>query len=249
MRTKNFRRALTALILVLLLFSVSGAVPVGGQTAFLFVDADNCPGPGAGTLFDPFCKIQDAIDAASPGALISVAEGRYTEYLDIPTEYLTMVVSDLADDMESFEVPAGSEEPMVNENSAWRVTGNERLDACDNRPGLKKIYVTVLDDRGEPLRGVKVRFDTEPSEGIAYDHPSIWGLTNEQGYVEWDHLGVPTRYRLWMEDDDEPLVENIRTDLGNEYCYIGGMPTSWRPVNRPGIYSYRIEIQSKGEGD
>jgi hypothetical protein len=248
-KARYFRLALTALTLLVLLFSVSGATPVRGQMAFLFVDDDNCPGPGAGTLFDPFCKIQDAIDAASPGALISVSGGRYTEYLDIPAEYLTMIVSDLADEIESFEVPAGSEEPEVLPNTTWKVNTKERVSACDNRPGLKKIYVTVLDDKNVPLPGVKVRFDTEPSEGIAYDHPNVWGLTNEQGVVEWDHLGVPTRYRLWMGDEEDPLVTNIRTDLGNEYCYINGRATSWRPVNRPGIYSYRIEIQRKGVGE
>jgi hypothetical protein len=247
--TRYFRIALTALTLLVLLFSVSGATPVRGQTAFLFVDDDNCPGPGSGSLVDPFCKIQDAIDTALPGDLISVAGGRYTECLDIPAEYLTMVVSDAAGEMMPFNMSDDPEEPEVLPNATWKVNTKERVSACDNRPGLKKIYVTVLDDRGEPLRGVKVRFDTEPSEGIAYDHQNVWGLTNEQGYIEWDHLGVSTRYRLWMEDDGEPLVENIRTDLGNEYCYIGGIPISWRPVNRPGIYSYRIEIQRKGEGE
>jgi len=138
-------------------------------------------------------------------------------------------------------------EPKVNPNPTWKVNRTERLSACDNRPGLKKIYVTVLDDKGEPLPGVKVRFDTEPSEGIAYDHPNVWGVTDENGYLEWDHFGVPTRYRLWMEEDEEPLIENIRTDLGNEYCRPpGSIFRGWRPVNRPGIYSYRIEIQRKG---
>jgi len=134
-------------------------------------------------------------------------------------------------------------EPKVNPISAWKVNAHERLSACDNRPGLKKIYITVLDEKGVPLSGIKVRFDTEPSQGMAYDHPDVWGLTNEQGCVEWEHYGVPTRYMLWMEDDETPLIENIRTDLGYEYC--GG----WRPVNRPGIYSYWIEIQRKGEDD
>ena len=141
-------------------------------------------------------------------------------------------------------------EPKVNPNPTWKVNRKERLSACDNRPGLKKIYVKVLNDKGEPLGGVKVRFDVEPSQGIAYDHPDVWGLTDEKGYLEWNHLGVPTRYTLWMEDDETPLVENIRTDLGNEYCRPAGtLFGGWRPVNRPGIYSYRIEIQRKGEGD
>jgi len=141
-------------------------------------------------------------------------------------------------------------EPKVNPDPTWKVNTKARLSACDNRPGLKKIYVTVLDDKGEPLSGIKVRFDVEPSQGTAYDHPNVWGLTNEQGYLEWDHLGVPTRYMLWMEDDETPLVENIRTDLGYEYCRPSGATLGgWRPVNRPGIYSYRIEIERKGDGD
>jgi hypothetical protein len=142
-------------------------------------------------------------------------------------------------------------EPKVNPNSDWKVNGCKRLSACDNRPGLKKMYVTVLDQDGNPLQGIKVRFETEASEGIAYDHMNIWGLTNEDGYIEWDHLGVPTRYVLFMEDDEIPLIGNIRTDLGNEYCKPPG--SSWWsgnvPVNRPGIYSYRIEIQKKGEAE
>ncbi len=30
----------------------------------IFVDAGNCPGPGSGTLVDPYCSIQTAIDNA-----------------------------------------------------------------------------------------------------------------------------------------------------------------------------------------
>jgi len=136
------------------------------------------------------------------------------------------------------------EKVKINPNAKWEVRVAERVSACDNRPGMKKIYVTILDEQGEPLQGVKVRFDTEGSRGVAYDHMDIWGVTNENGYLVWDHLGVPTRYLLWMVDDETPLIENIRTDLGYEYCRPPGtLFGGWRPVNRPGVYSYLFEIQ------
>ncbi len=143
-----------------------------------------------------------------------------------------------------------SEYPKVNPHATWKVNSTDRRSACENRPGLKKIYVTVLDDKGAPLEGIKVRFDVEPSKGIAYDHPNVWGETDERGCVVWNHLGVPTRYMLFMEDDETPLIENIRTDFGNEYCRAPGrILGGWRPVNRPGVYSYRIEVQRKGEAN
>ncbi|HVP11760.1 MAG TPA: M28 family peptidase, partial [Phycisphaerae bacterium] len=47
-----------------------------------YVDTANCPGPGSGTQADPFCLIQDGIDAASndPSLVVEiiVADGVYT---------------------------------------------------------------------------------------------------------------------------------------------------------------------------
>ena len=140
--------------------------------------------------------------------------------------------------------------PKANPNPAWKVNSKVRISACDNRPGLKKIRVTVVDEEGEPMSGIKIRFDVESSQGIAYDHPNVWGLTDENGYVEWDHLGVPTRYVFWMEEDETPLVENIRTDLGYAYCRPAGTTLGgWRPINKPGIYSYRFEVQRKQQDE
>ncbi|MBM4466497.1 MAG: hypothetical protein FJ014_13240 [Chloroflexi bacterium] len=131
--------------------------------------------------------------------------------------------------------------PRVNPSPWWRVVVASRLSACDNRPGYKKIYVWVRDERGRPLEGVKVRFGWETGRGVAYDHPNIWGLTQEEGFLEWDHFGVAAVYSLTIGEEGVPLIENIRTDLGNEYCREG--LTGWIPVNRPGIYSYLFEIR------
>jgi len=101
--------------------------------------------------------------------------------------------------------------PLIDQqNERWRVRRADRVSACDNRPGLTEIYVTVTDGNGGPLQRVRVRFDVEGPQGIAYDHMDVWGVTDENGYLVWDHLGVPTRYMLWMEGDERPLIENIR---------------------------------------
>ena len=141
--------------------------------------------------------------------------------------------------------------PIVRDSDRWLVRVLRRRTACENRPGLKMFRVDAKDENGEPLGNVGIGFDTEPPDtGVVYDHPSIWGRTGtrrgREGYAEWDHLGIPTRYMMYV--NFELLIENLRTDLGNEYCNAGPAwdPRGWRPVNRPGVYSYDIELQRKG---
>lgn len=119
-----------------------------------------------------------------------------------------------------------------------------RLTACENRPGLKMIRLTVVDKNGDPVPDVKVGFDVEDSDGIAYDHPNVFGYTDENGYIEWDHFGVPTIYGIWINGTQ--AVGNIHTDFGYEYCRPAGTVLGgWIPVNKPGVYSWTLKITVK----
>ena len=56
----------------------------------LFVDDDNCPGPGSGTVGDPYCSIQTAIDNAVDTDEIVVAPGTYFETIDFLGKAITL---------------------------------------------------------------------------------------------------------------------------------------------------------------
>jgi hypothetical protein len=56
----------------------------------IYVDDDNCPGPGSGTEADPFCSIQDAIDAAVDTDEIIVAPGTYFETINFLGKAVTL---------------------------------------------------------------------------------------------------------------------------------------------------------------
>jgi hypothetical protein len=56
----------------------------------IYVDGDNCPGPGSGTEADPFCSIQTGIDAAVDTDEIVVAPGTYFETFNFLGKAITV---------------------------------------------------------------------------------------------------------------------------------------------------------------
>ena len=67
------------------------------QGATIFVDAANCPGPGDGSLGDPYCSIQTAIDNAVDTDEIIVAPGTYFETIDFNGKAIWLHSSDGAE--------------------------------------------------------------------------------------------------------------------------------------------------------
>ncbi len=90
--------ALSIVALTSIIYSATAEVPSrqAAQTT-LYVDDDSCPGPGSGTEADPFCLIQDCIDAAMDGDECVVAPGTYFESINFLGEAITLRSSDGAD--------------------------------------------------------------------------------------------------------------------------------------------------------
>ena len=75
--------------------SVAGIriAPFAPAASTFYVSSSNCPGPGTGSLADPFCTIQAGVDAASPGDTVSVSPGTYNENVTVSKNGLTLDVT------------------------------------------------------------------------------------------------------------------------------------------------------------
>ena len=80
------------ILAVLALSAMSNA-----QTTW-YVDDDNCPGPGDGSLGNPFCLIQDAVDATGDGDVVVINPGTYMEMviIDLRTVPRSMTIRSIA---------------------------------------------------------------------------------------------------------------------------------------------------------
>ncbi len=77
-----------------ILLIVIAVIATAAQADTIYVDDDNCPGPGSGTEADPYCSIQTAIDNAVDTDEIVVAPGTYLETINFLGKAITVRSSD-----------------------------------------------------------------------------------------------------------------------------------------------------------
>ncbi len=70
------------------------SITAAANGATIFVDAANCPGPGDGSIGDPYCEIQTAIDNAVDTDEVVVAPGTYFETINFLDKAITLRSTD-----------------------------------------------------------------------------------------------------------------------------------------------------------
>ena len=73
------------------------AVSTAQAGVVIHVDAANCPGPGDGSVGDPYCSIQTAMDHAVDTDEIVVAPGTYFESINFLGKAITVRSTDPMD--------------------------------------------------------------------------------------------------------------------------------------------------------
>jgi predicted outer membrane repeat protein len=76
------------------LAAIAGVLAPAHALVDLHVDQANPNCPGDGTAADPYCLIQDAINAASDGDVVHVAPGTYYENLVVELRDITLIATD-----------------------------------------------------------------------------------------------------------------------------------------------------------
>ena len=116
------------------------AVTMTAHAATIYVDAANCPGPGDGSVGDPYCSIQTAIGNAVDTDEIIVAQGEYFENINFLGKAVTLRSTDPLD-------------PVVVANTIINGGGSGSAVACANGEGADTVLSGFVISGGNAHNG------------------------------------------------------------------------------------------------
>ncbi|MEW6746189.1 MAG: right-handed parallel beta-helix repeat-containing protein [Planctomycetota bacterium] len=153
--------------LALVLLLIACPALASAQTLW-FVDSGACPGPGSGTRQDPFCSIQDAIDASAAGDTVLVLAGLYREPFDYVGKAI-LVRSDL--DGDPLTCDPAPDVTIISASGSQAVT----FSRGEGRESILQGF-TLRDGHGTFGGGIRC-LGTSPSivGNILYRNGADWG--------------------------------------------------------------------------
>jgi hypothetical protein len=168
----------------------------------IYVDDDNCPGPGNGTEADPYCAIQTAIDSAVDGDEVVVAPGTYAETIDFLGKAITVRCAGpepctLESDGTGIGCQFRSAETRASVLDGFTIRLYERGIACEgSSPTIRNCTISSNIDPADQARGAGVR--------IVGGGPLLTGCTISNNEVGFDYNGYGGG--ISMEDSSAELV-------------------------------------------
>jgi len=150
------------------------------QAATIYVDAANCPGPGDGSVRDPYCSIQTAIDNAVDTDEVVVAQGTYFETID----FLGLAITVRSTDPNN---------PAVVENTIINGCGlsNHTVVTCDSSEGSNTVLSGFVITNGNASFGAGMQILKNSSPTVT--NCTFTGNTaSPNGGAIWINSSAPT---------------------------------------------------------
>jgi hypothetical protein len=205
------------LVLPVLSFAVTATV----QSATLVVDVANCPGPGDGSVGDPYCSIQTAIDNAVDTDEIVVAPGTYFETIDFLGKAIWLHSSD------------GPEVTIISANGP---VGADTAVTCDSG----EESTTVLD--GFTITGGSgTLFNNFPRGGGMFNNNSSPTVTN----CTFSDNTATYGGGMYNHNGSNPSLTNCTFSGNTAAAFGGGMYNS---CNSPTVTNCTFSGNSAGFG-